>query len=135
MSSWAVADSSSPTANWKPSGATLSHAAQLFGPGEVGKTGSDPTAIVASGENFPDALAGGPPSFLKRFPILLTAHDALSPQASAALSDLGIKRALLLGGENAVSSAVAAAITAKGIIVDRPDGVADDVHGRELPAR
>src|SRR5439155_23840456 len=62
------------------------------------------------------------PSFLKRFPILLTAHDALSPQTSAALSNLGIKRALLLGGENAVGPAVAAAITAKGIIVDRLSG-------------
>lgn len=88
----------------------------------VGSVGGKKTALVASGENFPDALAGGAPAFAKKFPMVLTTAGALSPAAAAALDALVIKHVILLGGTSAVTSATQAAIEAKGITVERIAG-------------
>lgn len=80
------------------------------------------TAIVTTGENFPDALSAGPLSYAGSHPILLTTTATLSPQTDAALTSLNIQRVILLGGTAAVSPAVEAAITAKGIAVTRVSG-------------
>jgi putative cell wall-binding protein len=92
--------------------------------GTVGTYKSDKTAIVASGENYPDALAGGALAYGKKLPLLLTAKDSLPPATSQALTSLGIKRVLLLGGSGAVADTVAAAIAATngGITVERVGG-------------
>lgn len=82
------------------------------------------TAMVASGRNFPDALAAGPVSADAAYPLLLTTPGALSTEASGALDTLAIKQVVLLGGEEAVSADVANAITAKGIAVRRVAGAA-----------
>lgn len=93
------------------------------------------TAIVASGQAFPDALAagalaaggatcngvnGGP------IPLLLTTASTLSPSAQQALLDMGIKQVLLVGGTSAVSSNVSTQIQAVGgagnIVVKRIAG-------------
>ncbi len=75
------------------------------------------TAILASGENFPDALAagvlsaggstcgtGGP------LPLLLTNAASLNGYTSQALSDMGIAQVILVGGPNTVSINVENAI-------------------------
>ena len=82
------------------------------------------TAIVATGENFPDALSGGAPAFRGKHPILLTGSSALPAVTSAALTSLNVQRVILLGGETAVSAAVATEIGAlgSGIRVDRIAG-------------
>ncbi|MCU1372939.1 MAG: cell wall-binding repeat-containing protein, partial [Actinomycetia bacterium] len=74
--------------------------AESGGASAVGKTGaaSLPTAVVASGESFPDALSGGPMGYAAHLPIVLTTAAALSPEANAALTDLGIRSVLIVGG-------------------------------------
>jgi putative cell wall-binding protein len=90
--------------------------------GTVGTYQNDKTAIVASGENYPDALAGGGVAYGKKFPLLLTQSTQLPAAAASALSTLAIKRVLLLGGTNAVSQSVEDAIKAKSITVQRVAG-------------
>jgi putative cell wall-binding protein len=68
------------------------------------------TALVATGENFPDALAAGPATVRGNFPIILTPTAALGGDAAAQLNDLGIEQSVIVGGESAVSSAAAGAI-------------------------
>lgn len=80
------------------------------------------TAIVASGANFPDALAAGPlaasgahgtcPGPTGPLPLLLTEAAALSTPAQDALINMGIKQVVLMGGTAAVSAATQATIAA-----------------------
>lgn len=102
--------------------ATAAQIAQSPGAGNVGTVDGKKSAIVASGENFPDALAGGPASYKGALPTLLTTKAALSPETSAALDALAIKQVFLLGGIAAVEEQVATAMTAKGITVTRLAG-------------
>ena len=99
--------------------ATAAAAANRAGPVGPGSVGGARTAIVASGENFPDALAAGPLSYADRVPILLTPRLTLSDDARQALSSLAISQVLLPGGPAAVSVEVQRAIEAMGISVIR----------------
>ena len=100
--------------------ATARAIAEVFPDDFVGQLGSGgPTAIVASGEGFADALAGAPVSYSESFPVLLTPKASLSSEASAAFSNLGIKQVLLLGGPEAVSDQVKGQIESRGITVFR----------------
>jgi len=88
-----------------------------------------PTAIVASGNSFADALAAGPMVYGGTasvtdgnghgFPLLLTSPTSLSPQTQAALKALGITQVLIPGGSAAVSPAVEQQIDALGITTIR----------------
>ncbi len=73
------------------------------------------TAFLATGTDFPDALGAGPISYAKKFPIILTAGAALSPQAAATLTALGIQQVIILGGTAAITSGVEVAVNAMGI--------------------
>jgi putative cell wall-binding protein len=64
------------------------------------------TAIVASGTGFPDAATGSTLAYRDGIPILLTDPGSLSPETQAALTSLGIKQVILLGGPDAVSNTV-----------------------------
>ena len=64
------------------------------------------TAYLASGEDFPDALAGVPAAALQNGPLLLTRPGALPTSTSNALSELGVENVIVLGGDNAVSERV-----------------------------
>ena len=66
-------------------------------------------AYLASGEDFPDALAGGVAAALDDAPVLLTHPDVLSPEVATYLADLAPERIVLLGGVEAVSESVASA--------------------------
>jgi putative cell wall-binding protein len=98
---------------------TAQRVAQAAGAAAVGSPGGKKTAIVSSGENFPDALAAGPLSFASKLPTLLTPRDRLASEARAALSSLGIGHVLIPGGTAAVSQAAEAEIAAMGISVQR----------------
>ena len=63
-------------------------------------------AIIASGENFPDAMVAGPLSYSRRLPILLTAHDVLPDPTRLALQQGTIREVVIVGGTTAVSAAV-----------------------------
>jgi putative cell wall-binding protein len=104
---------------YESAAAAATHAGPV-GPGSVGGVR---TAIVASGENFPDALAAGPLSYADRLPILLTPKATLATSTSDALSSLAIQQVLLPGGTAAVSADVQREIESMGISVVRFPGV------------
>lgn len=95
---------------------------EAFGSQSVGTLNNDKTAIVASGESFPDALAAGPMAFARHFPVVLTTSSSLAPEAAKSLHDLAIKRAIIVGGTAAVSSDVEAKLTAGGVAIQRLSG-------------
>jgi putative cell wall-binding protein len=74
--------------------------ASLFVPGV-------PVAYIATGSNFPDALAGVPLGALSGGPILLSGSDGLPAATAAELSRLRPGRIVILGGPSVVSEAVA----------------------------
>ncbi len=75
------------------------------------------TAIVATGDNFADALAVGPAIYKTGDPLILTDGQALSASAATTIADLGIHRVIIVGGASAVSTAVESALTAEGVVV------------------
>jgi putative cell wall-binding protein len=68
------------------------------------------TAFVATGANFPDALAGAAAAGKAAAPILLTEPDALPAATIQALQVLKPANIVILGGTGVVSSAVASAL-------------------------
>ncbi len=70
------------------------------------KVGSAGTAIVATGENFPDALAASSLSFTQKIPILLVKKDSVPSSVSQALVDLGVSKTIVLGGPTVISNEV-----------------------------
>jgi putative cell wall-binding protein len=64
-------------------------------------------AILASGENFPDALAAAGLAGSYGAPLLLTRTASLPSYTTDALSDLGVTDVIIVGGSGAVSDAVA----------------------------
>jgi putative cell wall-binding protein len=86
-------------------------------------TGSDqPQAILASGADFPDALAATPLAIRAGVPLLLVGRDSLPTATLDELRRLQATRVLLVGGEGAVSAGVVAALDAAGITVERVGG-------------
>jgi putative cell wall-binding protein len=105
------------------------------------------TAILASGENFPDAVAAAPMSIFGDqvngngfgFPLLLTQAATIPPETTAAMSALGIKQVIIAGGTAAVSADVETALTDAHIGVvrlsgDDRSGTAAAIGGFELGA-
>jgi putative cell wall-binding protein len=112
-------------------GATRFDTAQLIdtqsgetpGPGVSGNA----TAIIATGDNFPDALAAGPLAWDKHFPVILTdgSLTTLSPEAQATLSTDAIKNVLIMGGSAAINPGINAQLTSLGITIDKQFAGAD----------
>ncbi|HYO18660.1 MAG TPA: cell wall-binding repeat-containing protein [Dermatophilaceae bacterium] len=65
------------------------------------------TAYLASGENYPDALAGGPVAARAGAPLLLTRRDCVPASVLEELTRLGATKIVVLGGVGAVSEAAA----------------------------
>ena len=80
------------------------------------------TVFIATGGNFPDALAGGPLAFAEDGPVLLVAGDV--PAAiQAELERLRPERVVILGGTGAVSEAVATQLQQiTGVVPERLSG-------------
>lgn len=86
-----------------------------FGVAPAGGEGDPvPTAIVASGQDFPDALAAGVLGYQGTHPIFLTPTAIAEPEAIAALGDLGFEQIVIAGGTQAVSTDSAAGFEAAG---------------------
>lgn len=62
------------------------------------------TVFVATGQNFPDALAGVPAAAREKAPLLLVRHDAVPDVVAAQLERLRPRRIVILGGNGAVSA-------------------------------
>jgi len=93
-----------------------------------------PVAILATGQTFPDAMAASAMSYAEDWPILLTQQGSLAAQASAAISILGIKQVVVMGGPVAVSDTVVTQLVAMGVSVLRIAG-ADYTNTGQLLAQ
>jgi putative cell wall-binding protein/fibronectin type 3 domain-containing protein len=71
-----------------------------------------PVVYVATGGNFPDALAGGPAAFAQGGPVLLVERNGVPQATLTELQRLRPGRVVILGGAGAVSDAVAAQLRA-----------------------
>lgn len=65
------------------------------------------TVLLATGENWPDALASAPLSKSLDAPLLLTQTSVLSPETRAEIERLRPEQIVVLGGTGAVESSVA----------------------------
>ena len=87
-----------------------------------GAFASSEVCVVASGTAYPDALSAAGLAGALRAPVVLTAPGELSREAAAEIARLGVRHALLMGGEAALSPAVADAVAALGVDVSRVAG-------------
>lgn len=62
--------------------------------------------IIASGENFPDAMGAGPAAVSKESGILLTRKNSLPAETKAELERLSIEEITIVGGTAVISTAV-----------------------------
>ncbi|HWH33195.1 MAG TPA: cell wall-binding repeat-containing protein [Egibacteraceae bacterium] len=65
-----------------------------------------PVVFIATGENFPDAIAGGAAAARLNAPVVLVQPDALPAASAAELARLRPERIYVLGGSGAVSAGV-----------------------------
>jgi putative cell wall-binding protein len=84
--------------------------------GVNGTTGG--TALIATGENFADALAAGPAIYATGDALILTPSATLGTSAQATVQALGITNAIILGGTSAVSSAVETSLKGLNVTID-----------------
>jgi putative cell wall-binding protein len=77
-----------------------------------GGAGPTDTVYVASGQNFPDALAGAAVAGATGQPVLLTTRDRLPAATRLRLSGLQPAHIVVLGGTGSVSEAVATELAA-----------------------
>ncbi|MBW3577739.1 MAG: S8 family serine peptidase [Actinobacteria bacterium] len=80
------------------------------------------TVVVARADVYADALVGAPLAAHIGGPLLLTGHDRLAAATAAEIDRLGASRAVLLGGERALSGQVARDLAARGLTVRRVAG-------------
>lgn len=64
------------------------------------------TAVIASGRNFPDALAAAPYAAAAGYPVLLVESASVPRVAEQALRDLGVSETIVVGGTGVISSGV-----------------------------
>ncbi len=81
------------------------------------------TLLLATGQNFPDAVAGAAAAGHLGVPILLTPSGSLSSSAKSEISRLKPAHVALLGGTTALSTGVATSVGALGVNVERWQGV------------
>jgi len=92
--------------------------------GTLAPASSIPTkvAILATGENYPDAMAASALAYNKEWPVLLTQQGSLAPEAQSAIVNLGIQQVIVMGGPLAISDAVVTQLEGMGVSVIRIAG-------------
>ena len=94
--------------------------------GKIVQTGFQPaatnTVIIATGENYPDALSASALAGLKNAPILLTPKAFLAAETKREIQRLKPKEVLIIGSEAAVSSSVEKSVKAMGVSPKRIKG-------------
>jgi putative cell wall-binding protein/Tol biopolymer transport system component len=80
------------------------------------------TVIVATGRNWPDALAASALAGAEHAPILLCDPRSVPPVVAAEIARLHPAHAIIVGGEKAVSADVATALGGLGLTVERLGG-------------
>ncbi len=93
---------------------------------EIAKTGFEegytPEVVLATGQNFPDALAGAPLALQLGAPILLSPTKELPASVKEALTYFGTEHVTILGGATAISKNIEKSLTKMGIDYDRIEG-------------
>jgi len=79
--------------------------------------------VLATGNNFPDALSAAPLARKMDAPILLTTPNQLPAQIEGELDRLHVQRVFIVGGYAVVSSAIEEKLHAKGIETVRLSGI------------
>ncbi len=85
-------------------------------------SGTSQAAVIASGENFPDALFGGPLAAELNAPLLLTPKNTLHPEVINRLNEMDTRDVYLLGGEHSISENVEKELVNLGLHVQRIAG-------------
>lgn len=83
---------------------------------------SCPTVVVATGENFPDALSASGLAGVYESPILLVRKTAVPSDVLSELDRLGAENAVIVGGAPAVGPEVVTALQHAGLTVTRVAG-------------
>lgn len=86
------------------------------------KDGSSQGAVLATGENYPDALSAASLAQKINAPILLTNRDQLNSDTEAEIKRLGVKTIYMIGGTGVISPAVESKIKSMKIDVIRLAG-------------
>lgn len=91
---------------------------------EISKKGWETAdaVVLASGDKFPDALAGVPLAYSLKAPVLLTKADALVEETKAEITRLGATKVYILGGTAAISAGVEATLKGMNLAVTRVQG-------------
>lgn len=91
---------------------------------EISKEGwtATETVIIASGENFPDALASVPLAGKYDAPVLLTRSNQLPEVIEEEIVRLGAKKIIIVGGTSAITGEVEQTIRDLGVVTSRIDG-------------
>lgn len=79
-------------------------------------------ALLASGATFPDALAASPLAASKGWPVVLVPERGGASDTAACLSRIGVRQAVALGGQSAVSESFLARLRAFDIATERVSG-------------
>lgn len=79
-------------------------------------------AILALGEDYPDALCASPLAGKYKAPILLTEKDSLPSSTLSTIQQLKVKNIFIIGGTGVISSAVENQLTSMGIAITRLAG-------------
>jgi len=66
---------------------------------------------VATGAGFPDALAASSLSAAEGWPLVLTPADHLTASTRRAMEEMGVSRAVVLGGSSVVRASVEGALS------------------------
>lgn len=80
------------------------------------------TAVLANGDNFPDALSAAPLAYKYNAPILLTGQDQIDNDTIAELRRLKVKKVLLIGGDGVISENVESVLKLMGLTTVRYAG-------------
>lgn len=80
------------------------------------------TAVLVTGQDYPDALAAGPLAVQCNAPVLLTDTSTIPQVVLDELSRLKVKNVIIMGGVNAVSASESDLLTGLGISVQRVFG-------------
>ncbi len=84
--------------------------------------GEASTVLIATSEDYPDAVAASAFASSLNSPLLLTPHDEVPPVVTEVLEDLGTRTVTVLGGAKAISDDVVLQLRKQGLVVDRLAG-------------
>ncbi len=119
-----VTDSKADVTSVRLGGADRYATAALIAESYVTALGADyaNVAVLTSGTNYPDALAGATLANALKAPIVLTKGDALVDVTKTFLTSKAVKTVYIIGGTSAVSANVEATLKTMGIAVVRVEG-------------